>query len=41
MRSLLYFIAKLMGDYNAVKKGTIHKRLYNRALGKMLGRLFK
>lgn len=41
MRSLLYFIAKLMGDYNAVKKGTIHKRLYNRALGKTLGRLFK
>ncbi len=41
MRSLLYFIAKLMGDYNAVKKGTIHNRLHNSPLGKMLGRLFK
>lgn len=40
MRSFLYFIAKLMGDFNAVKKGKIGQRIGRRAAGKVTGRLF-
>lgn len=40
MRSLLYFIAKLMGDVNAVQKGKIGQRIGRRAAGKVTGRLF-
>jgi len=39
-RSSLYFIAKLIGDINAIRKGRIGKRIYNRLLGKALSRLF-
>jgi len=44
-RGLLYTLAKLMGDYNAVKKGKIGKRVGRRATGKVtgkvMGKLFK
>jgi len=45
LRSLLYGLAKLMGDVNAVKKGKVEKRIARRlagkATGKGLGKLFK
>jgi hypothetical protein len=44
-RGFLYALAKFLGDVNAVKKGTIGKRIARRAVGKItgraLGRLFK
>ena len=44
-RSLLYALARLMGDVNAVKKGKVGRRLSRRAAGKAtgrgLGRMFK
>ena len=33
-RGLLYTLAKLMGDYNAVKKGKVGQRVGRRAAGK-------
>ncbi len=45
VRGLLYGLAKLLGDVNAVRKGTVGKRLVRRtagkATGKLLGKLFK
>ena len=45
LRSLLYFIARLMGDISAVQKGTVGRRVARRAAGKAtgraLGKLFK
>ncbi|TYO97035.1 hypothetical protein [Desulfallas thermosapovorans] len=44
-RGILYGAAKLLGDVNAVRKGTIGKRIARRAAGKatgrLLGKLFK
>ena len=44
-RGLLYGLARLLGDVNAVRKGTVGKRLVRRTVGKttgrLLGRLFK
>jgi len=44
-RSLLYRIARLLGDYQAVRSGRIGKRvarrIVGRATGRTLGRLFK
>lgn len=45
IRSALYLISKILGDVNAVKKGTVGKRIARRAAGKatgkFLGKLFK
>jgi len=45
IRSLLYKAARLMGDFNAVKKGKVGRRVGRRAAGKVtgrsLGKLFK
>jgi len=38
MRGLLYQIAKLLGDVNAVRKGKVAKRIVRRAAGKATGR---
>jgi hypothetical protein len=38
VRGLLYTLARLMGDVNAVKKGTIGKRIGRRIVGRMTGR---
>jgi len=35
---LLYTIAKLMGDYNTVKKGNLGQRVGRRAAGKATGK---
>jgi len=44
-RGFLYTLAKLMGDYNAVKKGKVGKRVgrqvTGRATGKAMRKLFK
>lgn len=44
-RNLLYVLARLLGDYQAVRRGTVGKRvarrLAGRATGRGLGRLFK
>jgi hypothetical protein len=37
-RGLLYTLARLMGDVNAVKKGTVGKRIARRTVGKATGR---
>lgn len=41
MRSLLYFIAQLLGDVNAVKRDRVKERIYNRLIGKITSKLFK
>lgn len=45
MRNLLYKLARLMGDVNAVKKGRVGRRVGRRIAGKAtgrgLGKLFK
>lgn len=44
-RSFLYTLAKILGDVNAVNKGTVGKRIgrriVGRAAGKGIGRLFR
>jgi len=39
-RGILYGLAKVLGDVNAVKRETVVKRVERRLLGKLLGRLF-
>lgn len=45
MRGWLYFIAKIMGDWRAIRGGTVGKRIARRLAGKLtgrgLGRLFR
>ncbi len=38
VRRLLYLIARLMGNVNAVQRGTVGKRVARRATGKVAGR---
>jgi hypothetical protein len=44
-RSMLYSLARFLGDYQAVKKGRVGKRIARRYAGKVtgrgLGRLFR
>jgi hypothetical protein len=37
-RGILYKLARLMGDVNAVKKGKVGRRIARRAAGKAVGR---
>ena len=37
-RGLLYRLARLLGDYQAVKRGTVGKRVARRLVGKATGR---
>jgi len=39
MRSLLYFLARLLGDITAVRKGRIGKRIGRKVAGRVTGRL--
>lgn len=39
-RGILYGLAKLLGDANAVRKGTVGKRVARRTAGKATGRIF-
>ncbi|MFO8076362.1 MAG: hypothetical protein ACQETV_06415 [Actinomycetota bacterium] len=45
MRSMLYTIARIMGDVNAVKRGRVGQRVARRYAGRVtgrgLGRLFR
>ncbi|MFK4461641.1 hypothetical protein ABIA49_001133 [Bacillus safensis] len=41
IRSFLYKTSKILGDVNAVQKGTIGKRIMRRAAGKASGKLMK
>lgn len=38
LREWLYRIARAMGDYNAVRRGRVGRRLVRRAAGKVTGR---
>lgn len=38
MRRFLYWLAALLGDVNAVKKGRVGRRIGRRAAGKAAGR---
>lgn len=40
-RSALYKTARILGDIDAVKKGKVGKRVKNRLLGKLTGKLLK
>lgn len=40
-RSALYKTARILGDVDAVKKGIVGKRVKNRVLGKLTGKLLK
>ena len=39
IRSMLYLLARLMGDWNAIKRGRVGKRIGRRLAGKVSGRL--
>jgi len=39
MRSLLYFLARLLGDISAVRKGRVGRRIGRRVAGRVTGRL--
>ncbi|MGB9664506.1 MAG: hypothetical protein ACPL25_06270 [Ignavibacteria bacterium] len=41
VRSILYLIARILGDVNAVQKGKIGQRIGRRVLGKFFGRLMR
>lgn len=38
-RSLLYWLARLLGDVSAVRKGRVGRRVARRAAGKVTGRV--
>jgi hypothetical protein len=40
-RKILYNTAKALGDAEAIKKGKIGKRVKNRILGKIAGKILK
>ncbi len=40
-RSFLYWLARLLGDVNAVQKGRVGRRVSRRLAGKSAGRLFR
>ena len=41
LRGILYTLAKLMGDVNAVKKGKVGRRVGRRAAGKATGKAMR
>lgn len=41
LRRFLYLFTRILGDVNAVKRGTIGKRIARRSAGKILRRLLK
>jgi len=41
IRGILYFLARILGDVSAVKKGKVGKRIARRAAGKAAGKGFK
>ncbi|WP_177194770.1 hypothetical protein [Alteribacillus iranensis] len=41
IRRTFYFISRILGDINAVKRGTIGKRIVRRAAGKQTGKMMR
>jgi hypothetical protein len=41
MRSLLYKVARLLGDAAAIKKGKVTKRVKRRLLGRVAGKIIR
>jgi len=41
LRSILYILARLLGDVNAVKKGKVGQRIARRAAWKITGRALR
>ena len=41
IRSLLYWLARLLGDVNAVRRGRIGQRIARRVAGKAAGRAMR
>jgi len=41
MRSLLYKLARFLGDVNAVKRGKVGRRVARRAAGRASGKLLR
>ena len=41
IRKILYTTAKYLGDVDAVKKGRVKERVFNRIVGKLTSKLFK
>ena len=39
-RSTLYKTAKVLGDVNSLKRGTVGQRITSRIIGKVSGRIF-
>ena len=40
-RGFLYWLARLLGDVNAVKRGTVGKRIARRAAGRATGKTLR
>lgn len=40
-RGFLYWLARLLGDVNAVQKGKVGRRIARRATGKATGRMMR
>lgn len=38
MRGALYALARLLGDLNAIRRGTVGTRILRRILGRIVGR---
>jgi hypothetical protein len=38
LRGFLYWLARILGDVNAVKRGTVGKRIARRAVGRATGK---
>ena len=41
IRPLLYFLARLLGDINAIQKGKVGKRIQRRIVGKVVGKAMR
>ena len=41
IRGLFYFLARILGDVSAVKKGTVGKRVLRRGAGMVTGRFLR
>ena len=41
MRSFLYKLARILGDWSAVRRGRVGRRIYSRAKWRLIGRIFR
>jgi len=40
MRSILYFLARILGDLSAISKGRVGRRIGRRIAGRLTGKYF-